>query len=107
MGFREMPLMVQLLVGLCCLFCLFGMALAIINLVGIQQFLGVLSYVFLITSMTQENIIKLRLWGACAGTCFVVQFALSDLPVINVIGQGGLVCYGIYKAYREIQGKKS
>lgn len=72
-----------------------------------RDILAIITYLLLIVSMTQENIIKLRLWGACAGTCFIVQFLLSDLPIINVIAQVGLVGYGLYKAYREYKEEKN
>ncbi len=69
--------------------------------------LGVLAFLFIIISMYQEDIIKLRLWGAGAGFCFFLQFLILDDMLINVIGQGGLVIYGLYKAHKEIKEKKS
>jgi len=65
--------------------------------------LGLLAFIFLIVSMHQENIVKLRLWGALSGACFLLQFLLIGGMLINVIGQLGLVIYGLYKAHREIK----
>lgn len=70
------------------------------------EILGGLAYTMLVFSMSQDDIVKLRLWGAAAGTTFCIQFLISDLPLINVIGQGGLVLYGLFKAYRENEVKK-
>ena len=72
----------------------------------ISEILGSAAFLLLIASMRQHDIIKLRLIGACAGLCFTIQFTLSDLPLVNIIGQGSLVIYGIFQAYREIQEKK-
>ena len=67
------------------------------------DFLGLLAFIFLIVSMHQDNIIKLRLWGVLSGVCFLLQFLLIGNMFINVLGQLGLVIYGLYKAHREIK----
>ena len=68
-------------------------------------FLGVAAYSFLIYSMSQHNIVKLRIFGALAGLCFTLQFIIADLPFINIFGQGALVIYGLYQAYQESKVK--
>ena len=73
----------------------------------VSDILGLLAFIFIVVSMHQENIIKLRLWRALSGVCFLLQFSLIGNMFINVIGQLGLVIYGLYKAYREVKEKKS
>jgi len=103
---KRMPHSIQLLISVLLSFCGYGLGLYVFNTYSINEVLAVLSYSFLIVSMTQHDIVKLRLFGACAGICFVVQFSLSDLPIINVIGQGALVIYGLYQAVQEIKTKE-
>ncbi len=102
-----MPHIVQFTVAMFLIPCFMGLSYEVVERYTISEILAVTSYSFLIVSMTQHDIVKLRLFGACAGICFVIQFALSDLPFINVLGQGALVIYGIYQAIQEIKAKKS
>lgn len=97
---------IALLLAIIMIGLIIGLVIELKERYTINELLAVASYVFLVVSMTQEDIIKLRVYGACAGMCFVIQFALSDLPIINVIGQTGLVIYGLYKAFEEIKIKK-
>ena len=103
---KKVPHLVQIFIYTILLVCIYNFTTYIYTVYTTNEILAVLSYSFLILSMRQHDIVKLRLFGACAGSCFVVQFALSDLPLVNVIGQGGLVIYGIYQAIQEIKAKK-
>lgn len=79
----------------------------LVDSLSISDLLGFYAFGFLVVSMTQNDIIRLRLFGACASLCFIVQFTMSDLPIINTIGQAGLFIYAIYKAVSEIKEKKN
>ncbi len=72
---------------------------------SISAVLGTCAFLCLIYSMSQHDIVKLRIWGAIAGACFCFQFIIEDMPFINIAGQGGLVVYGIYQAHRESTAK--
>lgn len=72
-----------------------------------MEFLGWLAFGCFAISIAQSDIIKLRLWGCFAGFILCIQFAFSaDIPLINVIGQGGLVFYGMVQAHKEAKIKK-
>lgn len=64
------------------------------------DFFGLLSYILIVVSMYQTDLVKLRLWAAVASISFIIQFILLD-SWINVLGQLGLMIYGIYKANKE------
>lgn len=72
---------------------------------SIVDILGVLAYTCLVCSMSQHDIVKLRYWGALAGTLFCIQFAIAGLNS-NIFGQACLVIYGLYEAYIEGVDKK-
>jgi hypothetical protein len=99
MGFKRVPKAVQILICMAYIVGVLGVYLSL----EINEFLGLVSYLCLIISMRCDNINALRLWGAAAGTIFVVQFIIADMPLINILAQTGLVIYGIYKA---VQGTK-
>lgn len=71
-----------------------------------MEILGLLAFACFVISIKQHDIIKLRLWGCLAGIILCIQFAISNLPIINIIGQGGLVIYGLVQAYKECKVKK-
>ena len=104
--FKKLPNGLQWLLVAIMPYVLLMLIIELFNRYTISELLGASAYIFLICSMYQENIIKLRIYGAMAGTCFAIQFALSDLPLINLIGQIGLIFYGLFKAYAELQDKK-
>jgi apolipoprotein N-acyltransferase len=103
---NDVPFDVKVLICCCLTLCAVSLSYYVWVTYSISHIIGFAAYGFLITSMTQHDIVKLRVWGACAGTCFMVQFAMSDLPAINMIGQGALVIYGIIQAYKESKIKE-